>query len=229
MFRYTFRIFYLVFFKLTVMIGTWTTNYKVFLDGLVDKKMVASYTEKCTDVDVDITVKLLGDHEDVAALLKLTSTLRTSNMHLYSSSNRIKKFLSVKEIEEEHFHARFQAYVLRKEYVLKVLTHDLSLLESKLRFVESKLSGSIVIDNISFDKAIRKLEEAGLPRLGTRFDDEDKTYAYVTSLNMFDVTSERVVKLRKQVELKKFELAKVLATNVPQMWSAELDELVAKY
>ena len=208
-------------------IGTWTTSYKVFLDGLVDKKMVASYTEKCTDVDVDINVKLLGDHEeDVAALLKLSSTLRTSNMHLYSSSNRIKKFSSVKEIEEEHFHARFQAYVFRKEYVLKVLTHDLSLLESKLRFVESKLSGTIVIDNVSFDEAIRKLEEAGLPRLGARFDDDDKTYAYVTSLNMFDVTSERVVKLRKQVELKKFELDKVVTSNVPQMWSAELDELV---
>ena len=208
-------------------IGTWTTSYKVFLDGLVDKKMVASYTEKCTDVDVDITVKLLKNHEDVAALLKLSSTLRTSNMHLYSSANRIKKFLSVKEIEEEHFHTRFQAYVLRKEYVLKVLTHDLSLLESKLRFVESKLSGTIVIDNVSFGEAIRKLEEAGLPRLGSRFDDVDKTYAYVTSLNMFDVTSERVVKLRKQVELKKFELAKVVTTSVAQMWSAELDELVA--
>ena len=206
-------------------IGTWTTNYKVFLDGLVDKKLVASYTEKCTDVDVDISVKLLAEGQDVATLLKLSSTLRTSNMHLYSSSNQIRKFSQVAEIEEEHFRARLEAYVLRKEYVMKVLAHELCLLESKLRFVESKLSGAIVIENVSFDQVILKLEEAGLPRLGPKFDDVDKTYGYVTSLNMFDVTSERVVKLRKEVQLKSLKLGVLAKTTVAEMWMGELDEL----
>ena len=211
-------------------IGTWTTTYKAFLDGLVEKKMVvASYTEKCTDVDVDINVKLLdscrADEVDIATLLKLSSTLRTSNMHLYSASNRIKKFVSVEEVEDEHFRARFEAYVLRKQYVLKVLAHELSLLESKLKFVESKLAGTIVIDNVSFDQALVKLEKAGLPKLGSRFDDVDKSYAYVTSLNMFDVTSERVCKLRKEVEAKKCKLSLIEKTSVPEMWMGELDEL----
>lgn len=207
-------------------IGTWTTNYKVFLDGLVEKKLLQSYTEKCTDVDVDISVKLFkAPVEDVVNLLKLGSTLRTSNMHLYSSANRIFKFDNVKKIEEEHFHQRFQAYVLRKEYQLQVLGHELLLLESKLRFVESKLSGVIVIDNYSFDQVLLKLEEAGLPRLGTKFDDADKTYAYVTSLNMFDVTSERVLKLKKEVESKSLKLFELEKTTVAEMWGKELDEL----
>lgn len=210
-------------------VGTWTSNYKVFLDGLVDKKMVASYTEKCTDVDVDITVRLLSsESQDVAALLKLSSTLRTSNMHLYSSTDRITKFATVAEIEEEHFRARFEAYVLRKKRVVKVLAHELQVLKSKARFIESKLSGEIVIDNVSFDQAMVELEEHGFPKLGKRFDDVDLNYAYVTGLNMFDVTSERVDKLRKEVELKSLKLCDIEKTTVSEMWVAELDELLTK-
>ena len=83
----------------------------------------------------------------------------------------------------------------------------------------------MMVDNVSFDQVIQKLEEAGLPRLGPKFDDEDKTYAYVTSLNMFDVTTERVAKLRKEVELKSSKLHVVQKTSVPEMWMGELDEL----
>ena len=208
-------------------VGTWTSNYKVFLDGLVDKKMVASYTEKCTDVDVDITVKLLGDNKDVAALLKLNSTLRTSNMHMYSSTNRITKFATVAEIEEEHFRARFAAYVLRKKHLLKVLEHELLVIKSKARFVESKLKGEIVIDDVSFDEAMLKLEGAGFPKLGKTFDDVDLRYDYVTRLNMFDVTSERVAKLRKEVESKSLKLSELEKTSVSDTWVGELDELAA--
>lgn len=209
-------------------VGTWTSNYKGFLDGLVDKKMVASYAEKCTDVDVDITVNLLGDtSDDVVSLLKLSSTLRTSNMHLYSAANRIAKYSTVAEIEEEHFRARFAAYVLRKKHFLKVLEHELLVIKSKARFVESKLKGEIVIDNVSFDEAMLKLEEAGFPKLGKTFDDVDSSYAYVTSLNMFDVTSERVAKLRNEVELKSLKLACIKETSVSEMWVGELDTLVA--
>ncbi|CAM9097868.1 unnamed protein product [Ectocarpus sp. 12 AP-2014] len=216
-------------------VGTWTSTYKVFLDGLVDKKLVASYMEKCTDVDVDITVKLLPgsdfektDAADVVGLLKLSSTLRTSNMHLYSSTNRITKFAAVAEIEEEHFRARFEAYVLRKKHVVKVLAHELEILKSKARFIESKLLGEIVIDNVSFDQAMLKLEEHRFPKLGKTFDDVDLNYAYVTGLNMFDVTSERVGKLRKEVELKSLKLCDIERTTVSEMWVAELDELAAK-
>ena len=207
-------------------IGTWTTNYKVYLDGLVDKKLIASYTEKCTDVDVDISVKLAAKcDDDIVTLLKLASSLRTSNMHLYSSSNQIRKFCQVAEIEEEHFRARLAAYILRKKHVVKVLAHEVKLLSSKAKFIESKLSGDIVIDNNPFDQVMLKLEEAGLPRMGKTFDDADTTYAYVTSLNMFDVTSERVAKLRKEVELKSLKLIELEKTTVEQMWISELDEL----
>lgn len=208
-------------------IGTWTTSYKIYLDGLVDKKLISSYTEKCTDVDVDISVKFHHRDQmtDVPTLLKLSSSLRTSNMHLYSSSNQIKKFLSVAEIEEEHFNKRLLAYSLRKKHVVKVLAHELKLLSSKARFIESKLSGEIVIDNISFDQAMRKLDEAGLPRLGKTFDDGALTYEYVTSLNMFDVTSERVLKMKREVELKNLKLCELENTTVEQMWISELDEL----
>ena len=108
---------------------------------------------------------------------------------------------------------------------LKVLKHELEVLKSKARFIESKLKGEIVIDNISFDEAMRRLEEQEFPKLGKTFDDVDQSYDYVTRLNMFDVTSERVIKLRKEVELKRLKFVELEKTTVEQMWISDLDEL----
>ena len=88
-----------------------------------------------------------------------------------------------------------------------------------------KLAGNVVIDNVAFDQVIRNLEKVGLPKLGKTVDDAETTYEYVTGLNMFDVTSERVKRLRKEVESKSVKLRQFESTTVEQMWGAELDEI----
>ena len=214
-------------------VGTWTSNYKAYLESLVEKKTITSYTERCTDVDVDFTVIFpdedsvlkLEESGELVSLLKLSSSIRTSNMHCYSSVNNIKKFGQVSQIQEEHFVTRLETYRLRKEHMIKVLEHEVQLLESKARFINSKLSGDIVIERVEFDRVMSTLETMGFPKLGKSFDDSDRSFGYLTSMNMFDVTKERVSKLMETVDSKNVTLDSLRVTKPEDMWLSDLDEL----
>lgn len=214
-------------------VGTWTSNYKIYLESLIEKKLITSYTERCTDSEVDFTV-IFPDEDSVLKLeesntlesfLKLSTSLRTSNMHCYSALNNVKKFEDVSQIQEEHFVTRLETYRLRKEHMLKVLEHEVALLESKARFINSKLSGEIVIDKIAFEEVMTRLETMRFPKIGKSFDDPDKSFGYLTSMNMFDVTKERVSKLLDTVESKNSQLSVLRVTNPEDMWLRELDVL----
>lgn len=214
-------------------IGTWTSNYKTYLEGLVEKKLILSYSERCTDVIIDITVFFKDEDEvykleesgDLTTLLKLTSSLRTTNMHCYSAVNNVKKFVDVSEIQEEHFVTRRQTYHMRKDHLVKVLTHEVHMLEEKARFIKCKLSGEIVIEHVKYDDVMTKLVEMKFPVFGKYFDSPDKSFSYLTSMNMFDVTRERVDKLMEQVSVKKDDLRTLQDTTPDEMWLSELAEL----
>ena len=57
---------------------------------------------------------------DIQKLLKLNKTVKMTNMHLYNSQGKIKKYNSVKEILEEYYIVRLEYYQKRKDY-LRVL------------------------------------------------------------------------------------------------------------
>ena len=217
-------------------IGTWTTNYKTYLEGLVEKKLILSYSERCTDVVIDITV-FFKNEDDVykleesgglTTLLKLTSSLRTTNMHCYSAVNNVKKFVDVSEIQEEHFVTRLQTYHMRKAHYVKVLTHEVHVLQEKVRFIQGKLSGEIVIEHVKYDEVMAKLGEMKFPLFGKYFNSTDKSLSYLTSMNMFDVTTERVDKLMEQMDAKRKELVVLMGTSPEKMWLSELSELEKK-
>lgn len=214
-------------------VGTWTSNYKIYLESLVEKKLITSYTERCTDAEVDFTVIFPDDSSviklvetsSLVSVLKLSSSIRTSNMHCYSALNNVKKFEDVSQIQEEHFVTRLETYRLRKEFQIKVLEHEVELFESKARFINSKLSGEIVIEKVAFEEVMSRLVSLNFPKLGKSFDDSDKSFGYLTSLNMFDVTKERVSKLLATVEAKNSQLDRLRVTKPEDMWLSELDVL----
>ncbi|CAM9528979.1 unnamed protein product [Pylaiella littoralis] len=117
---------------------------------------------------------------------------------------------------------RLQTYKLRKEHMVKVLEHEVELLESKAKFIRDKLSGDIVIENVKFEEVMSRLESMGFPKLGKSFDDSDKSFGYLTSMNMFDVTEERVSKLLETVESKNRQLVTLKVTKPEDMWLSEL-------
>lgn len=204
-------------------VGTWSTPYKQYLSGLVDKKLIVSFEEKCTDTIIDFEVQLKepGDMK----LLKLSSTIRTSNMHLFDGNGRIRKYDSIREIEDEHFNIRKSLYEKRKNHQLKVFRHDFNVLSEKCRFFEYKISGKIVIDNKKYEDIIGDLVKNGFKELGKDYLSDEKSYGYITDLKMFDIVKEKVEKMK--TDSKKMEENIILLENTPieKIWMSELDEI----
>lgn len=210
-------------------VGAWSSTYKRFLEGLVDKKEIGGYTESCTDVDVLFTVTLRGDaaptRGGIIKLLKLTSTIKTSNMHAFDSQGKICLYSNAAAIEDAHFSARFTTYGLRKEYLRKVLEHEVRLLSEKIRFMNMKADGTIRVDNVSFDDVISSISSHGFQQLGPTFDSPAPSFEYIVSIKLFDFTSQNVARMLQRCEGKKAELARVQSTTVKEMWLQDLKSL----
>lgn len=210
-----------------IPIGTSIMSYKHFLDSLVEKKSISSYEEECTDSEVKFDVVLKSDFDCAAveSLLKLTSTLRTSNMHALDSRGNIKKYANVEEIEAEHFNVRWKAYSDRREHMISVLSYEFEMLDEKLRFFRAKISGDVVVENVSYADVIKSLESYGFKRMPSVFGGNACSFDHITSVKMFDVTKERVVGLEADLKRKVDQLQETRQSTVEDMWEGDLQKL----
>ena len=208
-------------------VGTWSSQYKQYLEGLVEKKSVSSYTESCTDTDVVFEVVLCEDlsHDALVSLLKLTSTFRTSNMHCFDKDNVIHRYETTGDLESEHFNERLSLYKKRKEFQIKVLEHENNLISEKCRFFEFKIDNTIRMENRKYDDVISDLESLGFQKIGKDFMSTDKNFDYLTNIKLFDVTEERVGTLKIEMESKKKNLRNLREKSIENIWLDELKEL----
>lgn len=79
---------------------------------------------------------------------KLISAANISNMVLFDSENRIKKYENVKQIMEDFYTVRLDFYEKRKEYLLSKLDREVQLLGNKLRFIKMVISEEITLRNV---------------------------------------------------------------------------------
>lgn len=210
-----------------IPIGASISSYKQYLDSLVDKKLISGYEESCTDSVVDFSVSLKSDEDDVEVekLLRLTSSLRTTNMHAFDVSGKIKKYDDVSQIEDEHFKERFKVYVARREHLISVLRFEVEVVSEKVRFFDAKITGDLVLENVAYEDSIVALGRAGFKRLpADYFNQERVSFDYLTSLKMFDVTLERVAELKKSLSRKRSELEKVERSTVEEIWEEDLNK-----
>ena len=207
-----------------IPIGLSISSYKNYLDSILDKKSIASYTERCTDsiVDFDVTLKEEMEIDKIELLLKLTSSIKTTNMHAFDVNGRIKKYEDVSEIEKEHFDERYKSYGLRKEYLLDVVRHDLKVVSEKVRFFEFKIDRKIVLEGKTYEECIQSLVKYKFVELASTFDSDELSFDYITNVKMFDVTKEKVLKLVEERDNLHKELLEIENSTVEDMWKRDL-------
>jgi len=195
---------------------------------LVEKKSIIAYQESCTDTIVDFEVIIDSDNfsvENTVNLLKLSSTIKTSNMHAFDKEGRIKKYDMVSEIEEEHFIERMKLYEVRRNYQLKVLEHEFKILNEKCRFFNGRLDGSIKLEGQNMNTVLENLKSKKFNELGKTFNDSNKTFEYLTNIKIFDVTNEKMEKLISEKDNKNKELIKMKNISIKEIYIQELQEL----
>jgi DNA topoisomerase-2 len=147
-------------------VGFWTESFKEYLEDLIEpglnkegKKivpLVKDYDDMSRDTTVDFTITLQkGKVEELESsqlehgcngiekLFKLYSTSSTTNMHLFDSSDKLKKYDTVEEIIDDYYLSRFQLYIKRKEFLIEALEKELIILSNKARYIQELLDDTI--------------------------------------------------------------------------------------
>lgn len=227
-------------------IGTWTMPYITYLEGLVDgttdksgKKVapcLRDFTSLSTEVIVDITIVFprgkLEEYESkvdsvtgingVEKLLKLTSSVSSTNMHMFNRDCKLRKYASVEEIIDEFYDVRLDLYGKRKQYMLNELQHKLLKLSNRARYILATLDGSV---------DLRRKNATVVHDLLTsmEFAVIDGDFKYLIKMPMDSVTQENVDKMMKEKGDAEKELEVLQKTKLETMWLSELDTLKSQY
>ena len=219
-------------------VGKWTMQYTKMLeemmDGGVDKDgkkiapVIKDFTSLCTEVNVHFTVVFPKGKIDevgmdgIEKLLKLSTTIRTSNIHMFNAERKLKKYENVEELIRDYYDARLLTYSKRKEHLLDALAKKTMLLSNKARYIEYNLN-----DKIDLRRKTAVAVDALL--VGHSFDKIDGDYKYLIKMPMDSVTAENVEKLLRDRDETVRELEILRGTTLEQMWLRELNTLETKY
>jgi len=238
-------------------IGTWTMPYIAFLEGLMDgttnektgKKtppLIKDFVSVCTELTVDITVQfnrgelapLLENEKGqcLEKLLKLTSSLSTTNMHLFDADCRLHKYASVEEIIDAFYEIRMTTYQKRKAYLVAELERTLNRISNKAKYIMETLDGAIDLRRKTQMEMDALLESRGYDRLSVSStnhsntnNEDNHSFKYLTKMPMDSVSQENVASLLKEKEAKEKEYELLKSTTCEQMWVKELDEFDREY
>jgi len=228
-------------------VGFWTQDFKDHLETLMEttdgkgkKKnpIVKDYNDMSTDTVIDFTITLHNGlfekmisktsnsygTNNLENKLKLVSTKTTSNLHLFDSEQRMRKFEKVEDIVEEYFPVRLEYYQKRKDYLIAKLEREVMILHNKARFIEEQCEDKLDLRRKKKDEVNALLTECKYDKIN---GDED--FKYLVSMPMSSVMEENITKLRKERDTKMEELEVLKNTSIKTMWNSELKVLKKQY
>jgi DNA topoisomerase-2 len=219
-------------------IGTWTTDYKDFLESLVQpavdkagKKIptiIKDYVDNSTKHSVDMLVTFqkgkLAEYTNakLIKLLRLSTSISTNNMHLFDAEDKLKKYTSITEIIGDYFHKRLELYAIRKDWLLQNMERELVKLSNRAKYIIYLLEDRIDLRRKTKDQVFDMLQS-------NEFDLIDGEYSYLTKMPMDSVTAELVEKIMREKGNKEAELNELRRKNEFEMWTEELNALEAEY
>jgi DNA topoisomerase-2 len=153
---------------------------------------------------------------EIIKRFKLTSTLNTSNMHVFDQDCKIRKMSCPEEIIYRFYRVRKEHFIKRKNYLLKSLKESLDLIESKVKFIKYVVNEEIIVFNKKKDFILKQISEKGnLIKI-------DNSWDYLLDLKIYLLTEEKIKELEDKMNKIKSELVTLKNTSIETMWINEL-------
>ena len=168
----------------------------------------------------EIIVDDYDRYDNVFELLpKLKSNnYTTTNMVVFNEHNRLEKFDNVYSIIKIYCGVRIDYYAKKKEYLLNVLTRELTILNNRYRFITEIINNTLVVFRVPTDKIIEKLIEG-------KYDKIDDNYDYLLNMTIRSFTKEKLLELKKLLDNKTIMFDKLKKKNINDLWFEDLQEL----
>jgi DNA topoisomerase-2 len=227
-------------------VGYWTEDFKELLNDLQNDKdkegkkitpVIKDVFENYTDTTVEFVITFgkgkLAELEagkgeyganGLEKMLKLYTTSSTTNMNLFNSEDKLRKYDNVEEIIDDYYDIRLEYYEDRKDFMIEALERELLILSNKAKYIQELINGTIDLRKKKKQEITSMLQDKDYDTI-----DDDQEYKYLIRMPMDSVSEENVDKLLKEHQLKQDELDRIKETTIQQMWLSELDILEHEY
>jgi DNA topoisomerase-2 len=229
--------------------NTKTGDKKVKKSTAADKKAapkptpkIKDFKENCTDATVCFTVQFapgkLAELEldidsatgvnGVEKLLKLTSDISLTNMHMFNADCQLRKYDTAREIVDEYFGTRLQLYSSRKAHIIEQTTLEIVKLSNRVRFIREITNEVINVYKKPTEEVVQLLAFAKYDVVAPG-DSKTADYKYLVDMPMSKLFKENADKLNSECETKIAYLKDVRNTSPEKMWTTDLLNLREKY
>jgi len=205
-------------------IGVWNDNYYLLLDKMMDDKFIRNYTKNCTDVEVNIEIRIPREtlaemtDDDLYSKFELTSRINMSNMHLFDRYDKIKKYNTVTEIIDDYYEVRLEYYDKRKEYLLNKMNNKKIWFDNVIKFIKKVIDGTMVINKVPIETIKSNLEK-------NNFDKIDDSYQYLLSIAIYRFCKEELQKLNSDYKELIDNIKTLTVKDNKTLWHEDLLEL----
>ena len=225
-------------------VGTWTKDYKVFLDTLAGgegpaalsdagRPILKSFDDLYDDDTVRFVLYMDADYyEDIKAdaaefekRFKLTTTWRLSNMTCFDPEMKIVKYSCVGDMMEAFFGPRLQAYEERRQKEMTRLEREALEADAKARFLRGVLEGDIELRRATDEEIVSMMILHELPPLSDVSNPESvDAYDYLLRLRMDRVKASAIEDAEKAVLEARMAYEALRDTTASALWLDDLDE-----
>ena len=232
-------------------VGMWITPYKEFLESLIEtggraskdktssasKRKIVLKDVKNKTTDENTGIDFIIEFRDTSVLdnliekgtlekeLKLVKSFTINNMYLFDDRCIPTKYTNTNDILLDFYDIRLEFYTKRREHIIQVLTRELEILESKVRFINEYINGDIELNRKSKDYIVSLLAERGYPKHREQTDNSEangKSYDYLIRMPLIALTLEKTEELNRQTEAKRAQLQDIQRKSERDLWREDL-------
>ena len=192
-------------------IGKWTSDYKEYLEQLVDKGILKKVTNRSTESIIEFEIVI--DNVDKPPDLKLISNINTSNMHLFDNHGQIKKYDTPQDIILEYVGVRLNYYTKRKNYLLREWNQECYRMNQLIKFMEFVMNDSIIIFKQSHKHIIDQM---------IKHDLDELLFEHMLNIKLSTFTTENIAKRYQDLDVLKRKIEKLHQQTPKDLWLNEI-------
>lgn len=194
--------------------GTWTQDYREWLEKELAEGRIKDFTDTSTDKDVHIVIKGI----DEATLQKsLVFNAKKTNMHAFNSKGVITKYATLNDILKEYANVRLALYETRRIHQIEACRKELPYHTNVVRFINDQISEE---PQVILRRKTEKECEDILKR--NEYALIDNSYDYLLRLPVRTFTAEQSAKHASQLVALQGEIARLESLKSAEMWLTDL-------
>jgi DNA topoisomerase-2 len=197
--------------------GTWTQDYREWLEKELLEGRIKDYTDISTDTHVSIRIKGI---EEKALVKSLTDKVKTTNMHAFNHKGVITKYDTLNEILWEYAHVRLELYEKRRQHQIQSLKSELPYHENVVRFIRDQIADT---PRIRLQKKTRAECDAVLAQ--DKYAKIEDGFDYILKLPVSSFTAEQITKHERKLSDLRAEITRLESTTARDLWKSDLENI----